>query len=69
VFLFRKREPERERPYKVIFYPFVPIVAIIGLVLLLIAALIQSLIPSLIGFAVLVVGYFIYTPIVKRIKQ
>lgn len=69
VFLFRKREPERERPYKVIFYPFVPIVAIVGLVLLLIAALIESLIPSLIGFAVLVVGYFIYTPIVKKIKQ
>jgi basic amino acid/polyamine antiporter, APA family len=65
VFLFRKREPERVRPYKVWGYPVVPIVAIIGLVLLLIAALVESLVPSLIGFGVLVAGYFIYDLVIK----
>jgi basic amino acid/polyamine antiporter, APA family len=60
VFLFRKRNPELERPYKVWGYPYVPIIAIVGLMGLLVATLIESLVPSLIGFGVLVLGYILY---------
>ena len=68
VFMFRKKNPELERPYKVWGYPYVPAIAIIGMVGLLIATLIESLVPSLIGFGVLIVGYFVYD-IVFKIKK
>jgi APA family basic amino acid/polyamine antiporter len=68
VFLFRKRLPEKERPYKIPFYPVIPIIAIIGMIGLMIATLISSLIPSLIGLAVLVIGYFIYDFVFKAKK-
>jgi len=68
VFIFRKKNPELERPYKVWGYPYVPAIAILGMVLLLIATLIESLVPSLIGFSVLIVGYFLYD-IVFKIKK
>ena len=54
-----------ERPYKVYGYPVVPIIAIIGMVLLMIATLIESLIPSLIGMLVLIVGYVLYDKVIK----
>lgn len=66
VFLFRKREPNRVRPYRVWGYPFVPIIAILGMVMLLIATAIQSLVPSLIGLGVLIIGYFLYPYLMKK---
>lgn len=70
VFLFRKRIPLEQRPsaYQVWGYPVVPIIAIVGMVMLLIATLFESLVPSLIGVGVLVVGYFIY-PFVFKEKE
>lgn len=65
IYLFRKRSPELDRPYKVIGYPIVPAFAIFGMVLLIISTLVESLIPSIIGFAVLVIGYFLYDLFVK----
>ena len=65
IYLFRKRSPELNRPYKVIGYPIVPAFAIFGMVLLIISTLVESLIPSIIGFAVLVIGYFLYDLFVK----
>lgn len=65
VFKFRKEKPNMERPYKVYGYPVVPIIAIIGMVLLMIATLIESLIPSLIGMLVLIVGYVLYDKVIK----
>jgi basic amino acid/polyamine antiporter, APA family len=65
IYLFRKRNPELERPYKVIGYPYVPALAILGMVLLIISTLVESLVPSLIGLAVLVVGYFLYDLFIK----
>ena len=38
-----------DRPYKTWGYPYVPIIAIIGMVGLFIATLIEDLVPSLIG--------------------
>jgi len=66
VFIFRKRYPELERPYKVWGYPYVPIVAIIGLMMVLIATIIESFDEALIGFILLTVGYFIYPLIFKN---
>ncbi len=61
LFRFRKTHPVDQYPrYQVWGYPYVPALAIFGLLILLIATLIESLIPSLIGVGVLVVGYLIY---------
>jgi APA family basic amino acid/polyamine antiporter len=65
IYLFRKRLPEQNRPYKVIGYPIVPAVAILGMVLLIVSTLVESLIPSLIGLGVLVAGYFLYDLFIK----
>lgn len=62
LFKFRKTHPIDKYPrYQVWGYPYVPIFAIVGLVMLLVATLIESLLPSLIGVGVLIVGYLIYT--------
>jgi len=69
VFIFRKREPNLERPYKVWGYPVVPIVAIIGMILLIVATVIEDFQQSMIGFTVLFVGYFIYQFSFKHKKK
>jgi APA family basic amino acid/polyamine antiporter len=66
VFIFRKKYPTMERPYKVFGYPFVPAIAILGMIGLFVATLIQSLVPSLIGLGVLVIGYLIYRYLVEN---
>lgn len=66
VFIFRKKYPTIDRPYRVFGYPVVPVIAIIGMIGLFVATLIQSLVPSLIGLGVLVVGYLIYHFIVEK---
>lgn len=67
VFLFRKRMPVDQYPraYKVWGYPYVPILAIVGMGMLLISTLVESLVPSLIGVGVLIIGYGI-TFIIKK---
>ena len=66
VFLFRKREPNHPRPYKVWGYPYVPAIAIIGMVGLFVATLVEDLVPSLIGLGVLAVAYLVYTFIIEK---
>lgn len=69
LFKFRKTHPIDQHPrYLVWGYPYVPIIAILGLIMLLVATLIQSLLPSLIGVGVLVIGYLVYM-IIERNKQ
>jgi len=66
VFLFRKRKPLAEFPrYQTWGFPYVPALAIFGMVMLLISTLIESLVPSLIGLGVLVIAYLIITYVVK----
>ncbi|MDX9807977.1 MAG: amino acid permease [Acholeplasma sp.] len=65
IYIFRKRSPELERPYKVIGYPVVPALAILGMLLLIVSTLVESFVPSLIGFGVLVSGYFLYDIFIK----
>ena len=69
VFIFRKTMPNAERPYRVWGYPVVPAIAILGMVILLVTTFINSLIPSLIGLGVLVVGYVVYPFIFKQIRK
>jgi len=60
VFKFRKTHPIKEHPrYQVWGYPTIPIISIVSMGVLLIATLIVSFVPSLIGVAVLAVGYLI----------
>jgi len=47
----------------------VPGLAILGLVMLLVATLLESLVPSLIGLGVLILGYMIFTWIELRKKK
>ena len=67
VFIFRKRKPVEEFPrYQTWGYPVIPALAIVGMVLLFIATLIESLVPSLIGVLVLVVGYVLIPLFIKE---
>ncbi|MDY0294893.1 MAG: amino acid permease [Acholeplasmataceae bacterium] len=70
LFKFRKTHPITEYPrYQVWGYPYVPGLAIFGLLMLLIATLIESFVPSMIGIGVLIVGYFMYTFFDKKLKN
>lgn len=70
LFKFRKSHPVDQYPrYQVWGYPVVPGLAILGLVMLLVATLVESLVPSLIGFGVLILGYMIFTWIELRKKK
>jgi len=66
IFIFRKKNKDLERPYKVWGYPCVPIFATFGMLSLLVATLIESFVPSMIGFGVLIVGYLLYNFFMKE---
>jgi APA family basic amino acid/polyamine antiporter len=60
LFKFRKTKPVLDYPrYQVWGYPYIPGIAIFGMVLLFIVTLIESFIPSMIGVGVLFIGYVI----------
>jgi APA family basic amino acid/polyamine antiporter len=66
VFLFRKRKPLETFPrYQTWGYPYVPSLAIFGMVMLLISTLVESLVPSLIGLGVLLGAYLLITYVIK----
>ena len=70
LFRFRKTHPVDQYPrYQVWGYPVVPGLAILGLVMLLVATLVESLVPSLIGLGVLILGYMMFTWIELRKKK
>lgn len=60
VFLFRKRNPNANRPYSMWGYPFTPILTIVLLLGVLIATLWMNPTPSLIGLLVIGSGLPIY---------
>ncbi|EOH92832.1 amino acid permease [Enterococcus haemoperoxidus ATCC BAA-382] len=60
VFILRKKEPELNRPYKVPFYPVIPIIAIIGGLFILITTLFTQTILASIGIGVTLLGVPIY---------
>jgi APA family basic amino acid/polyamine antiporter len=60
LFIFRKRYPNKERPYKVWAYPFLPCLAILINALLLVAVYVEDIRSSLIGTGVILLGLPIY---------
>ncbi|MGE4572280.1 MAG: amino acid permease, partial [Candidatus Izemoplasmatales bacterium] len=60
LFIFRKKYPNIERPYKVPMYPYLPALAIIVTGLLLVAVYVENIRSSLIGTGVLLIGLPIY---------
>jgi APA family basic amino acid/polyamine antiporter len=60
VWIFRKKLPNRERPYKVLFYPVLPIVFVLCASLLLINTLITSPQESLFGLIIIGIGFPAY---------
>jgi len=66
IFIFRKKNKDMDRPYKVWGYPYIPIIAIFGMLSLLVATLIESFVPSMIGFGVLIAGFVLYQVFMKE---
>ncbi len=60
VFIFRRREPDAPRPYRVWGYPFVPALFIGASAVLLYYTFIASVTNSLLGLLVIVAGIPIY---------
>lgn len=60
IFIYRKRYPEMERPYKVWGYPLVPVLFLLVAVALLIQTLLNSPRNSLIGIGIILIGLPVY---------
>ncbi|WP_395319576.1 APC family permease [Fructilactobacillus frigidiflavus] len=60
VFILRKREPHLERPYRVLWYPFVPIVAIIGGLFIVVTTLINQTGLAVVGLIITLLGIPVY---------
>ncbi len=69
LFIFRKRYPDADRPYKVWFYPFLPALTILITLGLLVAMFTQSIVPSLIGTGIIALSLPVYFVIEKLKKQ
>ena len=60
IMVLRKKWPDKNRPYKALFYPWSMIVVIVLYCAFLIITLITAFIPSLIGFALTATGVVYY---------
>jgi APA family basic amino acid/polyamine antiporter len=60
VFTFRKTMPEAERPYRVWGFPYVPRLAILGMLILLVVTMINSFEASMVGVFVILIGNGFY---------
>jgi basic amino acid/polyamine antiporter, APA family len=60
VFKFRKTMPKAERPYRVWGYPYVPSLAIFGMLILLVVTFINSFEASMLGIFVILIGNGFY---------
>jgi amino acid transporter len=60
VFILRRRQPNLERPYRTLGYPFVPLVFLIASVLMLANSLVRDTLPTVIDFAIILAGIPVY---------
>ncbi|MBO0423488.1 APC family permease [Enterococcus plantarum] len=60
VLILRKREPELNRPYKVPFYPVIPIIAIFGGLFILITTLFTQTLLASVGIGITLLGVPVY---------
>lgn len=68
VFKFRKTMPKAERPYRVWGYPYVPILAIFGMLILLFVTFINSFEASMLGIFVLLIGNGFYDVFMDKLS-
>lgn len=68
LFIYRRTMPEKTRPYKVWGYPVLPVITIVITLGLLVALFVESIVPSLIGTAVILASLPIYY-VVKRLQD
>nr|MBK5235831.1 amino acid permease [Clostridium sp.] len=66
VFILRIKHKDIERPYKVPFYPVVPLVGILGGIYILVSTLITDTSKALIGLAITLIGLPVYWYITKK---
>jgi len=66
IYILRKKWPEKDRPYKALFYPLSMIIVLILYVGFLLVTLITAFIPSMIGFALTASGTIYYIKVVKN---
>ncbi|HMS09916.1 MAG TPA: APC family permease, partial [Pyrinomonadaceae bacterium] len=69
VFIFRKRYPDAERPYKTFGYPVVPVIFLLVTAWLLIQTLYDDTANSLIGIGLILLGLPVYYYLNSRNKQ
>ena len=60
VVILRKREPELKRPFKVPWYPIIPLISVIGGVFIVVSTIINQFVLSLIGIVLTLLGLPIY---------
>jgi APA family basic amino acid/polyamine antiporter len=68
IFKFRKTLPNADRPYRVWGYPFVPRLAILGMLILLVVTFINRFADSMIGVFVILIGNGIYDVWMDRLQ-
>lgn len=69
VFIFRKRMPNAERPYKTLGYPVIPILFLLVTAFLLINTVITAPVQSLIGLGLIVLGLPLYWYFAAKHKE
>jgi APA family basic amino acid/polyamine antiporter len=67
VFVLRRREPERERPYRAWGYPWTTGIALIGSILFLAGAIASDTENSIYALLLLAVSYPVFW-VIKRVK-
>ena len=60
VIILRKREPELKRPFKVPWYPIIPIISVIGGIFIVVSTIINQFVLSIIGIGLTLLGLPIY---------
>lgn len=66
IYFLRKQWPDKDRPYKALFYPWSMIIVISLYISFLVITLITAFIPSIIGFILTLSGTFYYFSRVKK---
>ncbi|MDR1568142.1 MAG: amino acid permease [Streptococcaceae bacterium] len=66
VFILRRREPSLVRPYKVVCYPVVPVIAIIGALYIMLSTLFQQTVLALIGIGITALGIPVFYYVKKH---
>lgn len=68
VFILRKREPNLKRPYKVPLYPFIPLVALLGGLFIIINTLFTQTLLAFIGILLTAIGIPFYFYLKKKYR-